>query len=192
MGLRLTIKRKEVIKFMKAIRILGRTIRDAFKSVWRNFSLSIASITCIAITLILVAMALVISDNVNHFTEKLENELSIVVYLNEDTTSEQASSIQDDIKKMASYQKLTAKAISEINGVKSAKYGEDTVDQMVVVFRVVERATLVIVAALILVTTFLISNTIKLTIYSRRNEIEIMRLVGTSNSVIKLPFIFEG
>ena len=49
-----------------------------------------------------------------------------------------------------------------------------------------------IVVALILVTAFLINNTIKLTIFSRRSEIEIMRLVGTSNFAIKLPFIFEG
>src|SRR5574344_535322 len=176
---------------MKAIRVLGRSIRDAFKSVFRNFSLSIASIACIAITLILVALSLVISENVNHFTNKLEEELSIVVYLNEDTTTDRANEIQDTIKSMASYQELTfkskdewklemqsysddlnttlayldtnplldslvvkvkdinelkstAKAISEIPGVKSAKYGEDTVDQMVIVFRVIEKATTVI------------------------------------------------
>ena len=55
-----------------------------------------------------------------------------------------------------------------------------------------EKATIVIVLALILVTAFLISNTIKLTIFSRRNEIEIMRLVGTRNIVIRQPFIIEG
>ena len=56
----------------------------------------------------------------------------------------------------------------------------------------VKNITLVLVAALILVTAFLINNTIKITIFSRRNEIEIMRLVGTSNFVIKLPFLIEG
>ena len=48
------------------------------------------------------------------------------------------------------------------------------------------------VIALVLVTIFLNENTIKITIFSRKNEIGIMRLVGTSNIVIKLPFIFEG
>ena len=224
---------------MKALRIFLRSFKDAFKSVFRNFSLSIAAIACIAITLILVAISLVISSNVNHFTKDIEQELSIVVYLDEDVDEDDAEDIQDEIKKMASYEELTfkskdewkeemqaysedlnaslsylednplldsiivkvkdvselkstAKAISEIDGVKSAKYGEDAVDQMVIVFRVVERATLIIVVALIAVTAFLISNTIKLTIYSRKSEIEIMRLVGTSNTAIKLPFQFEG
>ena len=224
---------------MKMLRIFGRSLKDAFKSVFRNFSLSVAAIACIAITLILVAISLVISSNVNHFTKDIEEELSIVVYLDEEIDEDQIEDIQNDIKKMASYEELTfkskddwkkemqsysedlnaslsylednplldsiivkvkdvselkptAKAISELEGVKSAKYGEDAVDQMVIVFRVVEKATLIIVLALILVTAFLISNTIKLTIYSRKSEIEIMRLVGTSNTAIKLPFQFEG
>ena len=45
---------------------------------------------------------------------------------------------------------------------------------------------------LIIVTAFLISNTIKITIQTRKRQIEIMRLVGASNSYIKLPFFFEG
>ena len=47
--------RKENI-VMKLFRLLGRSIRDAFKSVFRNFSLSIASISCITITLLIVSL----------------------------------------------------------------------------------------------------------------------------------------
>lgn len=224
---------------MKVIRIFFRNIRDAFKSVIRNFSLSIASLTCITITLILVSLAMVIAENVNHFTKSIEEELTIVVYLKEDVTADEKVNIENNIKKLPSFDSYeykskeewklemqstsdelntalsyldtnplldsmtiklkditqlssSAQTIRELPGVKSAKYGEDTVDQMVIIFNVVEKATIVIVAALILVTAFLISNTIKLTIFSRRNEIEIMRLVGTSNLVIKQPFIFEG
>lgn len=224
---------------MKAIRILNRSLRDAFKSVFRNFSLSIASITCIAITLVLVAVSLVLSANVNQFTKDIENELSIVVYLKSDVDESKRTDIENSIKDMSSYQSLvlkskdewkkemqeslgelntilddmednplldsilvkvknvndlkaTTKAISELDGVESASYGKDSVDQMIGIFKIVEKAGIVIVVALVLVTSFLISNTIKLTIYSRRHEIEIMRLVGTSNSAIKLPFEFEG
>ena len=93
-----------------------------------------------------------------------------------------------DIKSLS----YVASSIRNMDGVKSAKYGEDTVDKMILMFDVVSKVTIVIVLALILVTAFLISNTIKLTIFSRKNEIEIMRLVGTSNFAIKQPFIIEG
>ena len=63
---------------------------------------------------------------------------------------------------------------------------------MIPVFDVVENITLVIMIGLLFVTVLLICNTIKLTIFARRNEIEIMRLVGISNFVIKLPFVIEG
>ena len=66
------------------------------------------------------------------------------------------------------------------------------VENVISVFDVIQKVVLVVVIALVLVTGFLISNTIKLTIFSRRGEIEIMRLVGASNITIKLPFLFEG
>jgi len=220
-------------------RILSRSIRDSFKSVFRNFSLSIASIACTTITLILVSIALIVSHNINNVTNKLESELSIVVYLNKETTLEQASDIEEKIKnienvntveykskdewkvEMQSYSETlettlsyidnnplldsfvvtvndakafstTAEAIRGLEHVETADYGAGMVDQVVTIFDVVEKITLIMVIALVLVTAFLISNTIKLTIFSRRNEIEIMRLVGTSNITIKLPFLFEG
>jgi len=70
---------------MRALRILSRNIRDSFKSVFRNISLSMASILCTTITLILVAISLFLSYNVRQVTTKLEHELTIVVYLKKDT-----------------------------------------------------------------------------------------------------------
>lgn len=226
---------------MKAFRILGRNIRNAFKSVGRNFSLSFASILCTTITLILVAIAIIVSYNVNSFTKNLEKELTIVVFMDRDTTQEEIDMLESKIvslnnveevkfvskeqtkeemmKDSEVYQsimsswtaetnplqdefiikvndinniKKTAQSIQDLDKVDTAKYGEEMVDQMVSIFNVVEKVTIVIVIALIIVTAFLISNTIKLTIFSRRQEIEIMRLVGTSNLVIRLPFFFEG
>ena len=224
---------------MRAFRIFFRSVRDSFKSVFRNFSLSMASITCITITLILVSLSLLLSANVNHFTENIEKELTIVAYLDLDVDDEKEKQIENEIRNMSSFDSLVYKSkdewkselkeslgelesilddmdtnplydsllikvknvtdlsattdkINEIEGINSASYGKDSVDQMISVFRIVERVALVIVIALILVTAFLISNTIRLAIYARRNEIEIMRLVGTSNVAIKLPFEFEG
>lgn len=224
---------------MKMFRILGRNIRDAVKSVFRNFSLSIASITCITITLILVSISMIISYNINNFTKTLEDELNIVVYLDKNITTEERSVVEQNIKDIENVESVvlktkeqwksemqsdsekmdvilsyletnplmdsfivkvkavdhlseTAKEIKKMDKIEEAKYGEDLVDNVLSVFNVIEKSTIAIVVALILVTIFLIGNTIKLTIFSRRNEIEIMRLVGASNLVIRLPFLFEG
>ncbi|NLA33504.1 MAG: cell division protein FtsX, partial [Tenericutes bacterium] len=67
---------------MKLFRIFGRSIRDAFKSTCRNFSLSFASVVCIAITLIVVAFSLIASYNVENFTTTIEKDVTIVAFLN--------------------------------------------------------------------------------------------------------------
>lgn len=228
---------------MKAFRILGRNIRDSFKSVFRNFSLSLASISCITITLIVVAVAIILSINVTNFTKIVERDVTIVAFLDVDITEEEKEDVYDqiitldnieinnvefidkmDISKdmMASsdvfdsimgewtreespiqdtYQikvtdinliNKTAEEIKDIENVDVVKYGEGMVEQLVSVFDVIRKGTYIVVIALILVTAFLIANTIKITIMSRKREIEIMRLVGASNINIKIPFIFEG
>ena len=86
----------------------------------------------------------------------------------------------------------TARKIEKMDKVSVVRYGENMVDKMVVAFASIEKVAYGVVIALILVTVFLIVNTIKLTIFSRKREISIMRLVGASNFTIKTPFIIEG
>ena len=66
------------------------------------------------------------------------------------------------------------------------------VERLVNAFSSIEKVAYGVVIALVIVTIFLIINTIKLTIFSRKREIGIMRLVGASNFAIKVPFIIEG
>ena len=85
-----------------------------------------------------------------------------------------------------------ADEIKKLDKVDLVKYGEGSVEELVKIFDIVKKITYIAVAALVLVTVFLVSNTIKITIQSRRREIEIRRLVGASNSFIRRPFFFEG
>ena len=94
----------------------------------------------------------------------------------------------NDIEKITE----TATAISNLDSIDVVKYGEGMVDQLVTMFKGAERISIIAVIALVLMTMFLIVNTIKLTIFSRKREISIMRLVGASNFAIKLPFVVEG
>ncbi len=231
---------------MRLFRKLIRNIRDAFKSVFRNLSLSMASILCITITLIVVSIAMIASVNVNNFTKKIENDVTIVVFLDRDISLERFKAIEKEIRqidnvgtkekdvvgkdkitikndlmkssstyssvlakyktreelplqdaydvKVADIKKIenTAKALEKIEGVSAVKYGEGMVNRLAKIFDIVRSATYLTVVALVLVTAFLISNTIKITIFSRKREIDIMRLVGASNINIKISFILEG
>lgn len=226
---------------MRGIRTIRRYVRDAAKSVVRNFSLSLASISCITITLIVVAFSLVISYNVENFTESIRKDVTMVIFLKSDATKQDASRIEKAIRSTGNVEKLTFKTkqeqaketakenevfsaiigewtddtnplldsfelklknvdniketadtIKKLKKVNNVSYGEDMVNQLVTVFNVVKKVSVTAVVALIVVTAFLIANTIKLAIYARKREIEIMRLVGASNISIKIPFVIEG
>ena len=226
---------------MKFFRMLRRSIRDAFKSVFRNFSLSLASISCITITLIIVAISIIVTFNVQSFTREMEKDLTIVVFLDVDTTEDETNDIRERLEKMTNVESLTyqskaaikeemskesdvfnevmstwddednplkdtfqvkvkdvekisdtAKKIGRIDKVSTVRYGEGMVDNLISAFEAAQKISYGMVIALILVTVFLIINTIKLTIFSRKREISIMRLVGASNFTIKTPFIVEG
>ena len=226
---------------MKMFRMIPRYFRDAFKSVIRNFNLSFASMLCIFITLMLVSLSIILSKNVEQFTNVVKDDFTIIAFMNEEITKEDLSLAEeqilslDNIKSVDLYTKLqkkkelssqsevyenivsswpdddiplydeflikvknvdnisdTAQKIEKVLNVESVKYGEGMVEQLVNIFNTVKRSTIIAVIALVLLTSILITNTIKLTIVSRRKEIEIMRLVGASNITIKLPFLIEG
>ena len=92
---------------MKLIRMLGRSIRDAFKSVIRNFSLSLASISCITITLIIVAIAIIASFNVQNFTQEIEKDLTIVVFMENDCKEKDIETMKDTLQRKNNIAKYT-------------------------------------------------------------------------------------
>ena len=233
--------RKELTIRMKNIRILLRNIRDGLKNVFRNFSLSLASISCITVTLLLVSVAIIGSLNVENFTKLISDDFTIVAFVENKADEEKEEKILKEINKLSNIDTVTytskkavakemmdssetfksiistwdedenplsdtysikvkdldkiektAEKIKKIDGVEIVKYGEGMVDSMVSIFNIVKRVLIIIVVGLVVVTAFLIANTIKITIFSRQEEIEIKRLVGASNLSIKQPFAIEG
>ena len=226
---------------MKLFRSVKRYFRDAAKSVFRNFSLSIASISCITITLIVVAISIVLSYNVEQMAEHVSSNISIVVFLDGKATEADVKQIKADIEKLENVAKITykskqeyaeetkkmdkrfalivdnwteesiplldsyevrvkdidkigdtAKSIKRMDKIFSVNYGKEYIESVITIFGVIEKICIGGVVALVLVTAFLIANTIKLAIFARKTEIEIMRLVGASNVAIKIPFLIEG
>lgn len=83
----------------------------------------------------------------------------------------------------------TVKKTSKISDV---EYGQDWLERFSAFISIIKLVGISIGGFLMLATILIISNTIKLTIYSRKEEIEIMKLVGATNFFIQVPFFFEG
>ncbi|MBS4200364.1 permease-like cell division protein FtsX [Bacillus sp. FJAT-49732] len=87
---------------------------------------------------------------------------------------------------------IVAEQIRKMEFVYSAEYGEKKVENLFKVLKTSRNIGLVLIIGLLFTAMFLISNTIKITIFARRREIEIMKLVGATNWFIRWPFLFEG
>ena len=94
---------------MKIIRMLFRGIRDALKSVFRNFSLSFASVSCISITLIVIACSLLISYNVRNITTKIEKDVTVVVFIDKGATDVDLEQIDAQLRSIKNIESITLK-----------------------------------------------------------------------------------
>lgn len=107
----------------------------------------------------------------------IENPLPDTLHVKVDAP-ESLQPVFDNIKKIAS--------------VEDMSYAKDLASKIELVNHVVKTITLVIIAIMALLTITIINNTIQLVIQSRKDEIEIMRLMGVSNWYIRFPFIMQG
>jgi len=82
--------------------------------------------------------------------------------------------------------------VEKIDGIYKVKYDESTIQAVIALSKIANVFLLGIGAVLLVVSIFIISNTIKLAVYSNKREIFIMRYIGATNKFIKMPFIIEG
>ena len=219
-------------------RTFMRHIRDAFKSLFRNGWMSIASISAVALTLLLVGSFTGILLNVNKLASDVENDVSVKVYIDLAADAAAQEALKTELENIANVESITfsskdeeldkiigsygdefdlfggdanplydayvlnttapeqtkavAEAASAMQYVTQVEYGGATADKLFETIATIRTIGLVIIIGLLLVAVFLISNTIRITIFSRSTEIEIMRLVGAKNSFIRWPFLIEG
>lgn len=88
--------------------------------------------------------------------------------------------------------KQAAAAAQKYQSVDTVQYGQDIIEQLYKIAQFIRVAGVVIIVFLAGAELFIISNTIRLTVFARRREIQIMKYVGATDSFIRWPFIFEG
>ncbi len=90
------------------------------------------------------------------------------------------------------YADIVVEKIKNMVGIEDVRYYKDVIDKLISFANYIRIGGTAIIGALILVSIFIISNTIKITLASREREINIMKYVGATNGYIRGPFIIEG
>lgn len=222
---------------MKA-RTFWRHIKESFKSIKRNGWMSLAAVSAVAVTLLLVGSFIAILLNVNKLASDVEEDVSVRVYIDLAAEEEDQDELQQNLEDIDEVELVVyssrdeelsqvigsygdefglfegddnplhdvfilnttapeatadvADQAEELSYVADVNYGGATADRLFEVMETVRNVGAVIIVALIFTAVFLIANTIRITIFSRKTEIEIMKLVGATNWFIRWPFLIEG
>ena len=214
---------------------------DAFKSLKRNRTLSIAAMITVLITFFIFGTFILLGLNFNKAIEDVASKLEIKVYLENDiklidqreielklnelegvkeviyeSKEEAFVNLKDMLKdnqgllegydlqdnplpssfivklKEPEYASQVTEAVKDMTGVENISNQQDMIDTISSFVDGVRVAGIVLFVVFIGVSVFLITNTTKITVYSRRREVGIMKYVGATDWFIRWPFIIEG
>ncbi|MGI6091566.1 MAG: ABC transporter permease [Veillonellaceae bacterium] len=222
------------------IRTMEYFIREAVVSLKRNSLMSFASVSTVALSLLILGIFLVMVLNLNNMAAVLESQVQISVYLHDDLSDYETREIGTRITKMPGVTqvlfvpkdeamerfktrlgdqqgllaalgdtnplpdafevkvdkpervKALAETIGEMEGVEKAKFGQEVVEKLFNLTKLMRIFGLILIIFLALAAVFIISNTIRITVFARRREIGIMKYVGATDWFIRWPFIIEG
>lgn len=214
---------------------------DAFKSLKRNRTLSIAAMITVLITFFIFGTFILLGLNFNKAIEDVASKLEIRVYLDNDIKLIDQREIelklneQEGVKEVIyeskeeaftnlkemlkdnqgllegydltdnplpssyivkldapEYAEQIAKSVKDMTGVEDISNQQDMIDTISSFVNGVRIAGMILFVVFIGVSIFLITNTTKITVYSRRKEVGIMKYVGATDWFIRWPFIIEG
>ena len=221
------------------MRSFGYLLKEGIKSLWKNRTMTIASIAVLLSCLLLTGAAELITLNVSSVVEDIGGENVTRVFLEQEVTDLEAVYIQDEIGKLSNVSETafvskddaikeyedtlredifsqmqgegnplpnsvdvtltdlslydeTMAQITAIEGVDEVRDTREIASKLTSLSTLVSSMSLWIVLALSIISIFIISNTIRMTMYSRRFEISIMKSVGATDTFIRIPFVFEG
>lgn len=216
------------------------TFKEALKGLWRNRLMSIASVTSVAATLIILGIIFAMVINIAAISESAKDQFdSIKAYLLDDVTQEEVAVLIEKIEAVEGvdralyeskaqalenlksswkenayllegleenplpssiivylkdiyYAEDVLKVLETLEGIEEVKSYQDVVERLLSVTELIRRSGMIVIFVLIAISTFIIHNTIKLTVNSRQREITIMKYVGATNWFIRWPFLVEG
>ena len=224
-------------------------VGEGFKNIWLNRLMSLASVGVLVACMLIMGVALVLSENVNKAMGDLKNQSVVMVYFDKELTDEECETAFEKVKTVDNVNAEAAEYITSdegLNGIIIDTFGEDYTEEQAAVFArlrekgnplpngariqlndlgkfdqtveeilsvsgvseinsqrdlakkinnisiVVRNGCLWIIGLLLIIAFVIVSNTIRITMFSRKLEISIMKAVGATNRFIRFPFMVEG
>lgn len=215
-------------------------IRESVISLRRNSLMSFASISTVALSLLILGIFLVMVLNLNNMASVLESQVQISVYLQDNLSDHEMREIGTRISKLPGVTQVlyvskeeamsrfktrlgeqqglltalgetnplpnafevkvdkpervkpVAEAAGQLKGVENAKFGQEVVENLFNLTKLMRIFGLILIIFLAMAALFIISNTIRITVFARRREIAIMKYVGATDWFIRWPFLLEG
>lgn len=225
---------------MRVSRVFKHTIKQGFQGIYRNRTMSLASVGSVSAVLVILGLILMIILNVSAISVSTKEKFDeIYVYLDDSITNQRIREIGEEIssfdgtlavvfqskdyalEKMkeewgedgrlleglvnnplpntyvvqlrdVSYATALIRQIEQKDGIEEVKYYKDIVEKLISTAEFIQVFGVIVIIILLLVSIFIIQNTIKITVSSRKVEIELMQYIGASNGFVRGPFIFEG
>jgi cell division transport system permease protein len=216
------------------------TLKEAIKGLWRNRMMSVASVSSVAATLIILGIIFALIININSVSQSAKDQFdSIQAYLDDSVEAAQIEGLKEELEAIEGvsrvlyesktdalnrmmeswdenayllegleenplpnslivyltdiyYAESVLELMASLEGIEEIKSYQDIVETLLSVTEMVRKAGMLVIFVLIAISTFIIHNTIKLTVNSRKREINIMKYVGATNWFIRWPFLMEG
>ncbi|ADL68182.1 protein of unknown function DUF214 [Thermoanaerobacterium thermosaccharolyticum DSM 571] len=128
-------------------------------------------------------------DALNNFKKQLGEKSYLVNGLENDNPMPQSFIVKVTDANMM---KQVSEDIKKIDGVTQVSYGQDVVDKLLGIIKIIRIVGLCVILILFIISVVIISNTIKLGVFARRREINIMKYIGATDWFIRWPFLVEG
>ena len=196
-------------------------IAQGVKNIFTHGFMSFASITIIIACLLIMGSFSMLTLNIDKNIDRLQNQNEVIAYVDETLSEDEARAIEPKIAALDNVASVTFVTREQAMQTFTAEYDSDLFDNIdasvfrhryvvtlndlslitahldyaenFITFRnIVSVVSVVLIVILIAVSLFIMTNTIKLATFGRREEIAIMKMVGATNWFIRLPFVVEG
>jgi cell division transport system permease protein len=216
-------------------------LRETGSNLFRNFSITVATILTVMVSLFLLGFSLMLSQGVNKATQRWQGGIEFIVFIQPQATPEQVQAIDKNLHESPEFERVTyvdqkaayeefkqlfanqpelvepvtpdilppsyrvvpknktseaVQALSEryrnMPGVRDVVSATETIRLVQKLSQTLTGFMFFVAGALLLASGLLILNTIRMAMYARRREIEVMKLVGATNWFIRVPFMVEG